>query len=75
MAADLRFLPFLSGLSLRRAKPRASISMLGRWSDPLPKIICHLYLLRHPRSVVRSQLAATRALREATEYAVLVQAG
>ncbi|HEY2675364.1 MAG TPA: hypothetical protein VGI65_00245 [Steroidobacteraceae bacterium] len=73
MAADLRFLPFLGGFSLRRAKPRASISMLGRWSDPLPKIIAHLYLLRHPRSVVRSQLAATRALRKASPFALSAQ--
>jgi len=27
--------------------PRATISMLGAWSDPLPMLISHLYLLRH----------------------------
>ncbi|HEY0801470.1 MAG TPA: hypothetical protein VGD54_11550 [Steroidobacteraceae bacterium] len=32
---------------------RAAVSMLGDWADPLPKLISHLYLLRHPRSLVR----------------------
>jgi len=65
VAADSRFMPFFGGPALRRGKSIASIAMLGRWSDPLPKIVSHLHLLRHPRSVVRSQLAATRALRAA----------
>jgi hypothetical protein len=42
--------------------PRASISMLGAWSDPLPMLISHLYLLRHPRSLMRSRAARRRAL-------------
>jgi len=33
---------------------RSSISMLGDWRDPLPMLISHLHLLRHPRSLVRS---------------------
>jgi len=39
------------------AGPRASVSMLGDWSDPLPMLLCHLHLLKHPRSLVRSRLA------------------
>jgi D-aspartate ligase len=39
------------------SKPRVSISMLGHASDPLPMLICHLHLLRHPRSFARSQFA------------------
>lgn len=39
--------------------PRATISMLGSWNDPLPMLISHLYLLRHPRNFVRA--AADRA--------------
>jgi D-aspartate ligase len=38
--------------------PRASVSMLGYWSDPLPMLVCHLHLLKHPRSLVRSPRAA-----------------
>ena len=45
-----------------RVKTRTSIPLMGHWSDPLPKIIAHLYLLRHPRSLIRSQFAAARAL-------------
>jgi predicted ATP-grasp superfamily ATP-dependent carboligase len=40
------------------AGPRASVSMLGDWSDPLPMLLCHLHLLKHPRSLVRSPRAA-----------------
>jgi hypothetical protein len=36
------------------AGPRASVSMLGDWSDPLPMLVSHLHLLKHPRSLVRS---------------------
>jgi D-aspartate ligase len=32
---------------------RDSVSMLGHWSDPVPMIISNLYLLRHPRSLMR----------------------
>ena len=38
-------------------RPRASVSMVGHWSDPVPMIISNLQLLRHPRSLLRSQLA------------------
>jgi D-aspartate ligase len=34
--------------------PRATIPMLGSWKDPLPMLISHLYLLRHPRAFVRA---------------------
>jgi D-aspartate ligase len=34
--------------------PRATIALLGDWSDPLPKLISHLYLLRHPRNLARA---------------------
>jgi hypothetical protein len=36
-------------------RPRASISMLGHWQDPVPMIVSYFYLLRHPRSLVMSQ--------------------
>jgi D-aspartate ligase len=42
---------------------RSSVSMQGSWSDPLPMIISNLYLMRHPRSFLRSQLASSRASR------------
>jgi D-aspartate ligase len=43
--------------------PRATISMLGYWSDPLPMLISHLYQLRHPRNLVRAagELEASEA--------------
>jgi D-aspartate ligase len=47
-----------------RGARRAPISMLGDWSDPLPMLISHLYLMRHPRSFARAQLLGRRALRE-----------
>jgi D-aspartate ligase len=34
--------------------PRATIPLLGDWSDPLPMLISHLYLLRHPRNFARA---------------------
>ncbi len=43
--------------------PRISVSMLGHRSDPLPMIISNLLLLRHPRSLVRAQLASSRVAR------------
>jgi biotin carboxylase len=46
-----------------RNRPRTSVSMLGHWSDPLPLIVSNLKLLRHPRSLVRSQRAASSASR------------
>jgi predicted ATP-grasp superfamily ATP-dependent carboligase len=42
---------------------RHSVSMLGSWSDPLPMIISNWYLLRHPRSLLRAQIASLRASR------------
>lgn len=48
-------LHFLNGAKSRQgaAKQRPAVSMLGDWGDPVPKLISHLYLLRHPRSLVR----------------------
>jgi D-aspartate ligase len=40
---------------------RTTVSMQGSWSDPLPMIISNLYLMRHPRSFLRSQFASSRA--------------
>jgi D-aspartate ligase len=38
----------------RHSSPRrGSVSMLGHGSDPVPMIISNLYLLRHPRSLMR----------------------
>jgi predicted ATP-grasp superfamily ATP-dependent carboligase len=42
-------------------RSRQSVSMLGSWGDPLPMIISNLYLLRHPRSFLRAQIASLRA--------------
>ncbi len=50
-----------------RALPRVAISMLGTWSDPVPMLISNLYLLRHPRSLMRSRAAGVPALRPAPE--------
>ncbi len=44
-------------VAAENAGPRASVSMLGDWSDPLPMLLCHLHLLKHPRSLVRSPRA------------------
>jgi hypothetical protein len=44
-------------------RPRSSVSMVGHWSDPLPMILSNLQLLRHPRSLLRSQVASLRAQR------------
>jgi hypothetical protein len=62
------FLPFLGV----RMPARSSVSLLGHWSDPLPKIISHLYLMRHPRSLLRARITAARALKDevAREQAV-----
>ena len=40
--------------------PRISVSMLGHRSDPVPMILSNLYLLRHPRSLVRAQFSSFR---------------
>jgi predicted ATP-grasp superfamily ATP-dependent carboligase len=52
----------LAGGEERRASslPRAAVSMLGHWSDPVPMIVNLLYELRHPRAFLRAQLAALR---------------
>ncbi len=42
------------------SRSRRVVSMLGSWTDPVPMIISNLYLLRHPRSFLRSQLAPRR---------------
>jgi D-aspartate ligase len=42
-------------------KPRSSVSMVGHWSDPVPMLLSNLQLLRHPRSLLRSQVASLRA--------------
>jgi predicted ATP-grasp superfamily ATP-dependent carboligase len=44
-----------------RSMPRASVSMMGNWRDPLPMIVSRLYLLRHPRGLLRAQVAGWRA--------------
>ena len=41
--------------------PRSSVSMIGHWSDPVPMLLSNLQLLRHPRSLLRSQVASLRA--------------
>jgi len=59
-----------AGLRKERRKsslPRATISMLGAWSDPLPMLISHLYLLRHPRNLSRARAAGEREAGEAGE--------
>jgi predicted ATP-grasp superfamily ATP-dependent carboligase len=53
----------LNGRAGEVAKPHSSVSMLGHWSDPLPMIISNLRLLRHPRSLLRSQLDALQPAR------------
>jgi biotin carboxylase len=40
---------------------RISVSMLGHRSDPVPMILSNLYLLRHPRSLLRAQFASSGA--------------
>jgi predicted ATP-grasp superfamily ATP-dependent carboligase len=41
-------------------RPRAWISMLGSWSDPLPGILGHAMLLRNPRSLITTQFSTAR---------------
>jgi predicted ATP-grasp superfamily ATP-dependent carboligase len=43
-----------------RSIPRAPVSMTGNWRDPLPMIVSHLHLLRHPRGFLRAQVAGWR---------------
>jgi hypothetical protein len=42
-------------------RPRGSISILGHASDPLPMLISHARLLRHPRSLIRTFLRISRS--------------
>lgn len=49
------------------ARPRRRISIQGDWSDPLPMLICHAVLLRHPRSLLRAHFGTSRAERERQE--------
>jgi predicted ATP-grasp superfamily ATP-dependent carboligase len=46
---------------------RSAVSMVGHWSDPLPMIASNLNLLRHPRSLLRSQLALRRVARHSEQ--------
>lgn len=48
------------------SRPRRVVSMLGSWSDPLPLLVSNLHLLRHPRALLRAQLAAPRKPRQPT---------
>jgi hypothetical protein len=41
-------------------RPRAWISMLGSWSDPLPAIVGNAMLLRNPRSLIKTQFSVAR---------------
>ncbi len=53
----LRLLQRLGGSGARSQDStvrRATVSMLGHWSDPLPMLLCHLQLLRHPRILLRA---------------------
>jgi D-aspartate ligase len=43
-------------------RPRVSISMLGHWSDPVPMLISYFHLLRHPRSLIKTQFVPKRSL-------------
>jgi hypothetical protein len=62
IAAHQTFFPFKK----LKAHARTLIPMLGHWSDPVPKIISHLHMLRHPGSVLRSQIITARALKTQT---------
>jgi len=48
---------------------RSAISMVGHWTDPLPMIASNLHLLRHPRSLLRSQLALRSAAQRSEQTA------
>lgn len=77
LEARHRFMHLLKAVACRRsgrgaslelragevAAPHSSVSMLGHWSDPLPMVISNLRLLRHPRSLLRSQLGALQTAR------------
>lgn len=56
-------LPGLSRLLHSRERensPAVSVSMAGYWQDPLPMLASRLHLLRHPRGLMRAQLAEWR---------------
>jgi hypothetical protein len=64
----LHMIRMLVGWSLSgaQAQPRrhtgaAPVSMVGQLSDPVPMLISNLALLRHPRSLIRTQYQAARA--------------
>lgn len=46
------------------ARPRRRISIQGHWSDPLPLLISHAVLLKHPRSLLRAHFGSSRAERD-----------
>jgi hypothetical protein len=54
----------LNGERRDSRRSRQSVSMLGSWGDPLPMLISNWYLLRHPRSFLRAQIASLRASRQ-----------
>jgi hypothetical protein len=53
------------------ARPRGRISMLGHRSDPVPMLIAHARLLRHPRSLLRTHFANAQS--ERVQRAVRLQ--
>jgi predicted ATP-grasp superfamily ATP-dependent carboligase len=72
LAARSSLLPLVAELFRRREReratgerrdrslPRASVSMMGNWRDPLPMMVIYLHLLRHPRGLLRAQVAGWR---------------
>ncbi len=46
----------LASAKVQNPSPERSISMLGRWSDPLPKLLSQARLLRHPGGLIRPYL-------------------
>jgi hypothetical protein len=61
MALTRRDAPGAGPESVEANSVRSSVSMLGHSSDFLPMIIGNLYLLRHPRSLMRAQFASSRS--------------
>jgi D-aspartate ligase len=52
--------PLANGQKYANPAP-ISVSMLGHRSDPVPMLLSNLHLLRHPRSLVRTQFSSSRA--------------
>jgi len=46
------------------ARERRRISLLGDWSDPLPKLLSHAILLKHPRSLIRAHFGSSQSERD-----------